>query len=109
MAVKHELDPTFQTKIEEFKRAFNVVHELWGLTAIPKIHIISQHLGEFIAFANETLWTASDENVEACHQLVKRRNIRHNLNSKNTVGAVKRKLASQELNIFNCKNKRYKK
>ena len=50
-----------------------------------------------------------DENLEACHQLVKRRNIRHNNNSKSTTGSLKRKLASREQHIIDAKNKRYKK
>ena len=50
-----------------------------------------------------------DKNIEACHQLVKRRNIRHSNNCKNLVGSQKRKLASRGQNIFNAKNKRFKK
>ena len=109
VAVKHELDTSFQDKIDRFKEAFNVVNDLWGLSETPKVHIVSCHLGEFLSFANETLWTCSDENLEGCHQLVKRRGIRHNTKSKTATGSHKRKLASRELNIFNCKNKRFKK
>ena len=109
VAVKHELDITFQAKIARFRQAFNVVHEKWGLSETPKVHIISIHLGEFFESANETLWTFNDENVEACHQLVKRRSTRHNTNSKSKVGSHKRKLKARELNIFNCMNKRFKK
>ena len=109
VAVKHELDTSFQDKIDRFKEKFNVVNDLWGLSETPKVHIVSCHLGEFLSFANETLRTCSDENLEGCHQLVKRRGIRHNTKSKTATGSHKRKLSSRESNIFNCKNKRFKK
>ena len=109
VAAKHELDPSYPAKIDAFKKAFNTLNEVWGLSETPKVHIVEEHLGEFLDSAKETLWTCSDENVEACHQLVKRRNIRHNNNCKNLVGSQKRKLASRGQNIFNAKNKRFKK
>ena len=109
VAAKHELDPSYPAKIDAFKKAFNTLNEVWGLSETLKVHIVEEHLGEFLDSAKETLWTCSDENVEACHQLVKRRNIRHNNNCKNLVGSQKRKLASRGQNIFNAKNKRFKK
>ena len=50
----------------------------------------SVHVGEYIALNEESLWSANDENLEACHQLVKRICQRHNLNNNNVVGETKR-------------------
>ena len=68
VAAKHELDPSYPAKIDAFKKAFNTLNEVWGLSETPKVHIVLQHLGEYLDSAKETLWTCSDENVEACHQ-----------------------------------------
>ena len=68
VAAKHELDPSYPAKIDAFKKAFNTLNEVWALSETPKVHIVLQHLGEYLDSAKETLWTCSDENVEACHQ-----------------------------------------
>ena len=68
VAAKHELDPSYPAKIDAFKKAFYTLNEVWGLSETPKVHIVLQHLGEYLDSAKETLWTCSDENVEACHQ-----------------------------------------
>ena len=68
VAAKHELDPSYPAKIDAFKKAFDTLNEVWGLSETPKVHIVLQHLGEYLDSAKETLWTCSDENVEACHQ-----------------------------------------
>ena len=62
------MDPLYPAKIDAFKKAFNTLNEVWGLSETPKVHIVLQHLGEYLDSAKETLWTCSDENVEACHQ-----------------------------------------
>ena len=111
IAVNENLDgDSYLDKIADFKQAFNTVHELWGLTETPKNHILSVHVGEYIALIEETLWSCNDENLEGCHQLVKRRCRRHNVDiNKNLVGPHKRKCTSSLISISNSKNKRYKK
>ena len=75
------MDPSYPAKIDAFKKAFNTLNEVWGLSETPKVHIVLQHLGEYLDSAKETLWTCSDENVEAS--------------------------VSREQNIFNAKNKHF--
>ena len=94
-------------KIEEFKTASTDVINQWNISEIPKNHIFATHVGEYLALNEETLWTSADENVEACHQLVKRRSRRHGLDNNKKVSEGKRKNLTSLMSIYNTKNKRF--
>ena len=42
------MDPSYPAKIDAFKKAFNTLNEVWGLSETPKVHIVLQHLGEYL-------------------------------------------------------------
>ena len=62
-----------------------------------------------ILMSGKTCWSSNDECVEAVHQLLERRNLRHGLKkTKNLIGSYKRKCSAMSMNLFQAKNMRKK-
>jgi len=54
--------------------------------------------------SGKTCWSSNDECVEAVHQLLERRNLRHGLKkTKNLIGSYKRKCSAMSMNLFQAK------
>ena len=48
----------------------------------------SLHIDEYLEMSGKTCWSSNDECVEAVHQLLERRNLRHGLKkTKNLIGS----------------------
>ena len=93
----------------EFNNAFEACHEEWGLKETLKVHILQCHIDEYLEMSGKTCWSSNDECVEAVHQLLERRNLRHWLKkTKNLIGSCKRKYSAMSMNLFQAKNMRKK-
>ena len=68
----------YKSKVDKFKRTFEECFQMWGLPETLKIHILSSHVQDFLEMTGQTCWSTNDENVECVHQLLERRNLRHN-------------------------------
>ena len=68
----------YKEKVLTFKRTFEECYQMWGLPETLKIHILSSHVEDFLEMTGQTCWSTNDENVECVHQLLERRNLRHN-------------------------------
>ena len=68
----------YKTKVETFQKTFEECHQMWGLPETLKVHILGSHIQDFLEMTGQTCWSTNDENVECVHQLLERRNLRHN-------------------------------
>ena len=57
--------------------------------------ILQCHIDECLDMSGKTCWSSNDECVEAVHQFLGRRNLRHGLKkTKNLIGSYKRKFSA---------------
>ena len=70
-------DYSYESAFEDFDMAFDNVHDLWGLPETLKVHILSSHVPEYFAIEGVTCWSTSEETVEGCIKLYKRRSRTH--------------------------------
>ena len=68
----------YKDKVQKFQETFEECHQMWALPETLKVHIISSHVQDYFEMTGQTCWSTNDENVEAVHQLLERRNLRHN-------------------------------
>ena len=88
--VQQNLDVnSYKEKVVTFKRTFEECYQMWGLPETLKVHILGSHVEDFLEMTGQTCWSTNDENVECVHQLLERRNLRHNpLLSSSFIGTV---------------------
>ena len=67
----------YKEKVVTFRRTFEECHLTWGLPETLKVHILTSHVEDYLEMTGLTCWSTNDENVEAVHQLLERRNLRH--------------------------------
>ena len=68
----------YKNKVETLQKTFEECHQMGGLPETLKVHILGAHVQDFLEMTGQTCWSTNDENVEAVHQLLERRNLRHN-------------------------------
>ena len=101
-------DYSYEAVVQEFQEAFENVH-LRGISETPKVHIMSQHVLEYINNNGVTLATTSDEAVETCHQRYQRRDQLFNSKViKNLTSKFKQKKSNEAINHFNGLNRNFK-
>ena len=67
VCVQPELKDDFKVKEENFKEAFEAVHQECLLSETLKVHVLSSHCSEFLSLHGHTLAHLSDEPIETCH------------------------------------------
>ena len=67
MRRNRELDIEFQYIIDEFTIAMEDCYQTFDISKTLKMHILSDHLGDYFRMTGKTLVNQSDEHVEAIH------------------------------------------
>ena len=63
-----EVQPNYSECIEEFKKNITILHNSVKMPITNKMHIIIDHVGDYITMSNSGLGKFSDQGVEAMHQ-----------------------------------------
>ena len=71
MCVEEKLSDNYQETIENFKQAFEVVHQEFGLSQTLKIHVIFDHYSDYFAMTGKNLRETNGEHHEALHHTLK--------------------------------------
>ena len=111
LCVNPSLSPNFEEVIQDFRDAFEVLHELdekeCGVSETLKVHIVSDHLCEYFTEEGITMASTNDEAVETAHQVVAKREIRSNKRmTRNLTGPLKLKRSHEFITKFNSMNKK---
>ena len=71
MCVEEKLSENYQETIENFKQAFEVVHQEFGLSQTLKIHIIFDHYSDYFEMFGTNFKDTNGEHHEALHHTLK--------------------------------------
>ena len=88
--------------IEEFKEAFENVHQLFGLSETLKVHVILSHYSDYFEITGKTFRETNGEHHEALHHTLKTMERNKNLfMRKNHGGVVHRQKSHQSISTRN--------
>ena len=62
------LDEYYKDQIKIFKYEWSLLKKEFGVSKPLKIHIMEDHIGEYIEETGKPLGKTSDQTVENCHQ-----------------------------------------
>ena len=71
MCTEEKLGENYEETIEEFKDAFENVHQLFGISETFKIHVISHHYSDYFKMTGKTFTETNGEHHEALHHTLK--------------------------------------
>ena len=71
MCTEEKLGENYEETIEEFKEAFENVHQLFGISETLKIHVISHHYSDYFKMTGKTFRETNGEHHEALHHTLK--------------------------------------
>ena len=97
MCTEEKLGENYEETIEEFKDAFENVHQLFGISETLKIHVISHHYSDYFKMTGKTFRETNGEHHEALHHTLKIMERNKNLYmKKNHGGAFTNKKATSQ-------------
>ena len=67
------LSANYKSVFKNFRETFMFLHTTYGLSLTPKLHIIFDHVEEYIDESGKSLGFVTDQTVEAAHQIVDKR------------------------------------
>ena len=67
------LDENYEEIIKTFKSEWNLLKEEFQVSKTLKVHIMEDHIGQYIKDTGKPLGKSSDETVESCHQWLNKR------------------------------------
>ena len=103
MCVEEKLSENYQETIENFKQAFEVVHQEFGLSQTLKIHVIFDHYSDYFAMTGKKFRETNGEHHEALHHTLKTMERDRNLYMKrNHGGVVHQQKSHQSISIKNA-------
>ena len=104
VCVQPELKDDFKVKVENYKEAFEAMHQECSLSETLKVHVLSSHCSEFLSVHGHTLAHLSDEPIESCHGKLRFFERRSNhICRKNLVGRYKGLRTRASFTTFNAK------
>ena len=107
MCSRRELAPdySYEEVVAQFDACFEAVHVL-GVSDTPKRHILSCHVLEYLNYEGVTMYSTTDEAVEAVHQVYKRREEVHRLKmTKDVSSHLKKQKSFRTIVLHNSLNK----
>ena len=63
----YSLDPFYKDVIQRFRTSFDVLRSLFGCSETNKLHIIFNHIGDFIEIVGKPLGEFSEQELESSH------------------------------------------
>ena len=72
------LPKNWQKSLRSFSQAWQTLHQEHGVSITNKVHIIMDHVQEYILSTGKGLGRVSDQIVEACHSALNKRLMRSN-------------------------------
>ena len=102
MCVEEKLSENYQETIENFKQAFKVVHQEFGLSQTLKIHVIFDHYSDYFAMTGKNFRETNGEHHEALHHTLKTMERDRNLYMKRNRGGVVQQKSHQSISIKNA-------
>ena len=67
------LKENWKESLASFEENILFLHGKYSLSITPKLHILMDHVGDYIEMTGKPLGYISDQTVEKCHQLVNSR------------------------------------
>ena len=99
---KNFMSDNYKETIEEFKEAFENVHQLFGLSETLKVHVILSHYSDYFEITGKTFRETNGEHHEALHHTLKTMERNKNLfMRKNHGGVVHRQKSHQSISTRN--------
>ena len=88
MCTEEKLSDNYREVIEEFKEAFENVHQLFGLSETLKVHVILSHYSDYFELTGKTFKETNGEHHEALHHTLKTMERNKNLYMRKNHGGV---------------------